>query len=123
MNKESFKKSYVELETLLLTKYGAVKMDSQEAVKYIPLTYGGIEEAKDKLAFATDDLFCLEDQAFLLPSKCEKIHKGVCEKTGCVLLVSVADGCVRWWKTYGADGDYHTGSEFYKEIKTFLPQK
>ena len=119
----SFKKSYAELETLLLTKYGAKKITPQDGVKYIPLTYGGLDDAKDKFAFATDDLFCEKDEVFLLPSKGEKLYKGVCEKIGCVFAVRVVDGRVQVCKTYGDDSEYHTGSEFYKEIKTFLPER
>ena len=120
MKKEE-RKSYAEFEERLFSKYGAKRILAEEAAEYIPLTYGGIEEAEDKLFFATDEVFCLKDKTFLLPSNGEKVHKGVCKKVGCVLVVETEDGFVKWWKTYGTDGDYGSASEFYKELKTFLP--
>lgn len=121
MDFQDSKRTYAELEELLLTKYGAKKIAPREAAEYIPLTYGGINDALDKFAFATDEVFCEDDEVFLLPSKGEKRYKGTCEKRGCILAVRVVDGFVRIWHTYGDDGDYRAGSEFYKEMKTFEP--
>ena len=122
--KNEERKSYAELEELLLTKYGAKKIVPREAAEYIPLTYCSprqMRESQDPFAFATDEVFYEDDEVFLLPSKGEKRYKGTCEKLGCILAVSVVDGFVRIWHTYGDDGDYRAGSEFYKEMKTFEP--